>query len=93
MRRPTVESRYSWTPYEPNDSLNSRWWNSASYMLDDPLFVQVLQDDREVAESDWTKTFRGASTSERLNWAKKRWRSSSSKWPRLTDIEASGVRL
>jgi hypothetical protein len=44
-------NRYSWIP--PFDSAvayeNEHWWDSAPYLVEDPWYVQVLEDSVEVA--------------------------------------------
>lgn len=49
------ESRYSWVPpfdFE-TDYENARWWDEAAYLIDDPWFVQVLENGAEVARVEF----------------------------------------
>lgn len=44
-------SRYSWVPPFDFETAyeNERWWDDVPYLFDDPWYVQVLEDDAEVA--------------------------------------------
>lgn len=46
-----VADRYSWMPpFDSNVTYENRqWWDHVRYGEDDPWFVQVLEDDTEVA--------------------------------------------
>jgi hypothetical protein len=50
LRRASV-SRYSWIP--PFDSSvayeNEQWWYDAPYLVEDPWYIQVLEDGVEMA--------------------------------------------
>lgn len=60
VRRPSIEERYSWAPFEPNDEFNDDWWCQPPYLRNDPWYVKVLQDEVEVARVELDESFRGS---------------------------------
>ena len=60
IRRRSDDSRFLWTPFEPNDQFNGDWWDRPPYMTDDPLYIEVLLDGVEVARVELDEGFRGS---------------------------------
>lgn len=60
IRRGPDDDRYVWTAFDLDDEFNGEWWDSPPYLQDDPLYVQVLLDDTEVARVELDEGFEGS---------------------------------
>ena len=89
IRRGSDDDRYAWTPFDLNDDFNASGGTHRPTFRDDPLYVQVLLDDAEVARVELDEGFEGSKHVGAPKLGSRRLRSSSWKWPSRTGDWAS----